>query len=561
MSRSRFNFGNFTADRTIDKRVVNYPLWVQTEMTDSFQYLQQMVGITAKQAKMLRGFNASVISGFDSLAWAPCLGYGNLAAEVVLDLLLPGVPLAALYLEILAESDIIITPGYAPARQRGLVTHEYGHYALCAMADQLTGSIFQDVVLTWDTVLAGPGNPGPGDEARVINEAFADFFTGQVVGGYNYFTVAGANQGDVNISVAPLGLDRNLVARNSGGNVIGVFATLLQDVFDGHAKTFEGTVRRGTGPGSGDFWQVPDPDLPNEGPILWSNRTDGDLDPERVRLPGQDIAKFTRIFFDERNILGAYRYDAFERAVERVMRERGETWCQRCLVMAPHFVTGFEGEFETVGDERVLDLDQKVREILESCVANSRLAELLGPPPRPLDSMDGHDCVLCPSTHGMGADGRCTECVADVQLDWGSLAASGAECLQHEVPWSSATGDNCPSQLVVEVTGARDGVRLSTVTPSATPAPADQGACESSVLRGLISQADEYPPVALEPRTFHVPGLWSNAPLLRGCHVGGTDGHPVDGEVDGEYVRVSADAGELNASLTLRSYCPPVIVR
>ena len=33
-----------------------------------------------------------------------------------------------------------------------------------------------------------------------------------------------------------------------------------------------------------------------------------------------------------------------------------------------------------------------------------------------------------------------------------------------------------------------------------------------------------------------------------------------DGEVDGECVRVSADAGELNASLTLFSYCPPIIV-
>src|SRR5690606_9453591 len=55
--------------------------------------------------------------------------------------------------------------------------------------------------------------------------------------------------------------------------------------------------------------------------------------------------------------------------------------------------------------------------------------------------------------------------------------------------------------------------------PCATPAPADQGACESSVLRGPISQADEHPPVALEPRTFHVPGRWSTAPLLEEVRV------------------------------------------
>lgn len=534
-------FSQFSESRTVRTNVSNLQMWMQTELTDSFDYLREIVGVSAKPAKLLTGFNAYAISGFSDLVWAPCFGYGDLLVDTVAPLLDVPIPALSIYLSTLLTSDIIAAPGKASIRDRGLISHEYGHYALCTLSKQLSGKVTQDVVLTWDTIAAGQGNPDPDEEARVINEAFADFFAGQVAGAYDYFEFLGQSSGQMNVAVRRPGLDHNHFSKANGELAVGRLATLLQDLFDGHPKLTPA-------PSSGDAWEEWMP-----GKIDWSDRTDGDTDPEQISLSGVDVATFASMFFEETDAKGAYRYDPFERAVARLIDHRNYTWCQACLAMAPHFVAGFG---------RLEPLDNRVKELLQTCVSNSRLAELLGPPPHPVDAMNGHECDLCPSFQGMVADGTCDDCVTDLSLDWSTLAASQTECTAHEIPFTSVANDNCPSQVIVRVENARQGTPLQSITPGVTlPLSGDEEVCQTHEIGGLIADGETINGAIVSDLTsFYERGTWVE-PF--GCTLGRLGIFPDFDSfaVSGDTVNITTNAGDLQANVRLRSFCPNPIIR
>lgn len=125
--------------------------------------------------------------------WGLCLGYGDLVADAALGaaaairIVVPVVGLAAsTWVSIVANTDIVITDSYDGGNARGLATHEYGHYALCDLTRKNGDKITADLILSLDTIAGGSGNPDPDEEARVVNEAFADFFSMQMAGGVNY---------------------------------------------------------------------------------------------------------------------------------------------------------------------------------------------------------------------------------------------------------------------------------------------------------------------------------------------------------------------------------------
>src|SRR5690606_2056932 len=237
-------FGAFIEDRTTQVTISNTDLWMLNEMTDSASYFRNIMGGAPRRAKLLTGLNAYAASGFEDLAWTPCFGFGNLFVELVHVIGGPFVATA------IGNADIIVNRDYWATKRRGLVSHEYGHFALCSLANEHSGKVFTDVVMTLDTIAAGPGNPGPDDQARVMNEAFADFFSGQVAGATSYFVPPGSNDHETEderakregmaVSVAPPGLDYNFFSQADGADAIGRLATMYQDLFDGGRKFYGG---------------------------------------------------------------------------------------------------------------------------------------------------------------------------------------------------------------------------------------------------------------------------------------------------------------------------------
>jgi len=109
---------------------------------------------------------------------------GQLIGEVVTDI----------FDTVLADVDLVIPSG--PSRQsRGVVAHEYGHFVLCDMMYRTSpfkfGSAWTKTIA--DTVAKQALKlDRTNDDNAFINEAFADFFAGQVAGGLNYFEPIGS---------------------------------------------------------------------------------------------------------------------------------------------------------------------------------------------------------------------------------------------------------------------------------------------------------------------------------------------------------------------------------
>ncbi len=171
-----------------------------TEITDSKAYYSSVVDGPWRRAKVLRGFNASVLGTTNGQgAWAPCLGFGSGVADATVGaaLAIPVVGVSAsLYLAVLGDSDIILPPQANSYATRGITTHESGHYVFCNLVNEAAGA---GAVAVFDalqiTTLTEGKTIDPGDEARILNESSADFFAAQVVSGTNHWFATNSDKG------------------------------------------------------------------------------------------------------------------------------------------------------------------------------------------------------------------------------------------------------------------------------------------------------------------------------------------------------------------------------
>src|SRR5690606_4777607 len=138
------DFNHFQQDVTLEWHVDDRDTRHLTEVTDSYNYLAEVVGEYAKQARVTVGPNATLLSGFnDDNAAALCLGFGDPLADIVASF-----PVVGPYMAVLANTDILTTDGNDAKDTRGLMTHEYGHYALCDLVRKNGESLTADVVLS-----------------------------------------------------------------------------------------------------------------------------------------------------------------------------------------------------------------------------------------------------------------------------------------------------------------------------------------------------------------------------------------------------------------------------
>ncbi len=318
-----------------------------------------------------------------------------------------GVTLAAA-LPLLAVD--IVYPGAGKETSRGIPTHEYGHFTFCSLLFKKSTTQFALQYSNAGIVRLG-SNPEATNEDAFVNEGFADFIAGQVVGGVNYFdpgtesmtpTVTDFQRsGEMRFCNATRTtcLDRNFNTRARQPDFRAQVArvmTTLHDAFDGHPASKNL-------PGSGDYWNIGPP--LSAAPAASRAGSFGD---EPVSLPGRSIQQLIR------SHLKSMVNSELMRALARAMREQGIPWCHICDIFAYHY------------DEAVLTVPppppggtisptQTPRQRWDLCL---NTIEIIGgymenaQPPEPFLNLDGNKCTPCPPRHN-SPDGVCAACPTD----------------------------------------------------------------------------------------------------------------------------------------------------
>jgi hypothetical protein len=236
--------------------------------------------------------------------------------------------------EVLLDADLIM-PDDA-IRSRGVASHEYGHYVFCNLMYKENafkyGAAYTEIMV--DTTLGQVKEKEEGydrtrDQHVYINEGFADFMAGQLVGGVNYFGLPeSTGAGNINYcsSTADDCLDNNIggPAGQSQGKAFdektGRIATILHDAFDGQGRS--------QAPSDGSIWGVDSNSILSYVGNDSANRYD-----EVISAPGDSLKAVVRNMFAratlvrESNLLGA---------VNDAMIGLGYTWCQRCELFGIH---------------------------------------------------------------------------------------------------------------------------------------------------------------------------------------------------------------------------------
>ncbi len=430
---------------------------------------------------------------------------------------------AATYVSILANTDILITDNWYAKDTRGLMTHEYGHYALCDLVRKSGQTLTEDFILTLDSLAAGGGDPTPDEEARIVNEAFADFFALQIAGGANYGwlrhldgripaippSTSRSIPGGFTFSTGVPGADANIFGSSSDvydgpsatveDFAVGRLAGLMHDLFDGR-------LHGGAGPGSADAWyrmggsnNAPIVDHRENAGTCASGSTlpqcrHGDVDLEGIALGGTRILDAINAFKNARNILGAYRVEAMEKGLIQTSLEATGNWCQTCLAAAPHFYGFRTNPADPNGNPYARDL-------IEGCQEGEALADIIGEPPVDTRELDAFTCEPCPPGFGMGRDGRCTDCPVDETIQWDGIA-----CSSQEVQFSSNSNDFCPDTFVVEISGARWGVPATAIKINVAEVPETASSCADSNLGGQVSSATNSSSPLSDVGSFFIPG-------------------------------------------------------
>lgn len=465
----------------------NWELYAMTEVTDSWMYLHEIGGTYATKAKILHGSSATRVSGLGKQRmWAPCFGLGSVTADTGLGITaLAGLALPAVDptdLVALWSSDIVI-PGVNERKgARGMMTHEYGHYAMCTLADFAGQTNWANTVVLHVDILLEGNDIDVDDETRLINETFADFFSAQVSNTTNYVqfvsisgtttfgTYRNVAEDATEVSIGIPGFDRNVypdtppaLGTGRGHVKIASYVTLMQDMFDGR----EHRLNR---PGSGESWVLVEDsdgefriayrgDAPN---APFAHRTGDDKDDEILSLGGASLRSLVDEFYEAQGPTG-HSYDAFEIGLANATL-KSANWCEACLAFAPHFEPP-PGDLRPRADAN--ESGDNLRKRIEQC-QSGRLSELLGEPPSGVLGRNAFTCEPCPPGEGMLADGTCGLCDVDVVHRWNTPdpddTAQTCDAIEYgaeDVAWSA--DDICPDTLVVQVLDVQGAVPMNLV--------------------------------------------------------------------------------------------------
>lgn len=322
--------------------------------TDAWAWLREIADHEPVRADILVGRLANAISSEDR-PYATCGSHYGALATVTLPVVLGELGFIGPLLELtLGHVDLVIpTSGLA---SRGVMSHEYGHFALCSLMAETAPTRFEfawsDVILETIVPQARGRERGLEHEASWLNEGFADFFASQVVGGTNYFGAPGSIS-DGSFHYCPVTgdtcLERNApfpdfaasFDENDGtlhDEALAAFATTLLDVVDGHAFPRNNPTR--DVPGNGGIWDV---SISSNGLAVTVSNVIG-VSPrqndEVVHASGSVLVAWMQEWAELTPVVTGINKEDMLQALAAAMRSQGANDSQICRVFATHAADG-----------------------------------------------------------------------------------------------------------------------------------------------------------------------------------------------------------------------------
>jgi len=459
----------FQRDTTMTVEVQNRYVNILAQLTDSRAYMHDVAGYTPRKLSALVGPIANTIGKVThGRAMTPCLDFPNVAIDAVdaglvaAASLVPGVgtalAVAIAAAEVAIEVDMWL-PDSGGMMTRGIPTHEYGHFTMCALLyDEDWTAMVQIPSLMIQRISEGT-DQAPTDSTGYIMEGWADFFAGQVASGSNYFELENArdtwdphvaycfadNKGCLDWNYVE---DDDLTKDGDGSrgfnNQVRRIATTLLDAFDGNGP---GT----NAPGVGDFWAT---DM-GTGFVAPSAKHGGDAKDEVIRLPGSAMRTLIHNW-THAHWPGGWRVqdDQFFSALNTTIRaaqnpDRGGqkySWCDACEMFSQHdglscATAGFSrigGVCVDGGTDKqpMMTMAQKVG----VCAASPTIPGFIGAPPAATDPSSACTFAGCPAR----------------SILVGSIGDTNAACVAcgaHQV----ARGNACVDCGVDQVAAGADG--------------------------------------------------------------------------------------------------------
>ncbi len=458
-------------DMSRELRTDRKELHVLNQLADSQAYIRQVVRPpSSHHVEVLDGWHANQFASFgEGGALAPCFDFVNLAADVAIQAV--ALAVSALYAAaygpaagpivygiIIAESailavDMILPNDYKPVLvqgrplqtidrtfdSRGLVVHEHGHFALCGLLyDRFPTNITVAYTGAIVSRIRGGSNPPSDAEAGYVNEAFADFFAGQVVGGTNYFDPnfeSTTTSPPMNFcrSVEPGRpcLDSNLQGTSTFHEQVARLATIFHDAFDGHGQRLMSV------PNDGDAWRLSGDDL------VFSEFPYGDARDETIAMPGSCLYRMVSNWDDRGELITD---ESFLAGLADAMKEPGcggNNWCEICHLFALHDAALPAG---ATPQEKFLHCNQGyIRSRIGAAPADPRnlLQTTCGACPSGQATADGITCVTCPPGE-RPVPGGCAPCPPGEILEGGVCRP----CSSHQVSDGGLCRDCLRSQIV-----------------------------------------------------------------------------------------------------------------
>ena len=436
-------YGDYTHDIDDTLAISQADVFSFTQLKDSADYYRTIMGASPYKLDVLTGWianEATQIIAKKHRAMTLCLGFPGMASSAITaaasalgaasDLLLgPIGDVVGTVSSAILEKDLWWPDAgdASPARDsRGVMTHEYGHFAMCSLLfDQggpggLTGLIAR--------VFEGQDDART-DEVAQMTEAWADTFAMQVVGGTNYIRGAHATAGVVSFCTSSPCMDENYVGANDYDaanpflDELARFESLIYDAFDRQ----DALGRFTSAIANGDVLHY-DKRLQLEiSPTPYLTNAD-----ENVSLPASAWRTWVKHWLalglkpSHANVMGG---------LVQTMADQGYNWCDRCDLFALHAKETPPSAFDADPTGRPAPTIGQQMLRWQACTSSPELKSWLGAAPAPYLNMTP-SCTACPLHSFVDANGVCQPCGPN-------QVAHGNSCQDCAGTFASESSEEC----------------------------------------------------------------------------------------------------------------------
>jgi hypothetical protein len=423
------DFGVYSTEVSthIDFEVANDTMNVFATLSDNAEFARHSFGHGVDDLQVLVGHYADLMP----TAFTPCFSKNNLFASTMEHILeawgailatidgeLPSAAELLLLGTCVYEVDMVVPSEDGRARSRGVTSHEYGHWAMCNLLDNLGINLAYNAAII--EAIEGPTQPGEdaGECNQACgNEAFADFWSAQVVGGSAYHQFSGA--------VADISgwTDNSRVSRmfyctasnnqcfddNVGGPLQTSARGQFNDTFGNRGRVtsiFHDFVDGVQSVGSlsftnGNYWSLPPaPTISGLPQLTLTPMSGGTINDELISLPGTRVAD---AIINRDGI--SIDQDALFIGLSDQAYLQGANWCQLCRLFANHAPDScnqINGEPVCVADycspvgtpATCSQLESNVK-LYSYCSRSQSITKWIGPPP---STSNPTSCNFLPST-------------------------------------------------------------------------------------------------------------------------------------------------------------------